>query len=199
MKISIILANPDEKSFNHEIANTSIKTLNKNGYELYFHDLYKENFDPLLPKDEIPIDGNVPGNIMNYCNEISSSDGVIIIHPNWWGQPPAILKGWIDRVLRPGIAYKFVEGDKGDGIPVGLLKAKSAIIFNTSNTPDERELKVFQDPLKRIWFNCIFELCGVKKIYRKMYNCIITSTLKQREEWLSQVQSIINNYFPNLK
>ncbi len=199
MKISIILANPEEKSFNHAIANIVIETLNKNEHELYFHDLYKENFDPLLQTEEIPTDSPVPEKIMNYCDELSNSDGIIIIHPNWWGQPPAILKGWIDRIIRPGIAYKFIEGDKGDGIPVGLLKAKIALVFNTSNTPTERELNVFQDPLERLWRNCIFELCGVKKIFRKMYNCIVTSTLKEREEWLLDVQDIINNNFPKLK
>ena len=56
-------------------------------------------------------------------------------------QPPAILKGWIDRVMRPGVAYEFLEGDSGEGVPNGLLKAKTALVFNTSNTPEDRELK----------------------------------------------------------
>ena len=56
------------------------------------------------------------------------------------GQPPAILKGWIDdRVLRPGIAYEFIEEDSGEGVPNGLLKAKSALVFSTSNTESHRE------------------------------------------------------------
>jgi len=62
------------------------------------------------------------------------------------GQPPAVLKGWVDRVFRAGVAYKFLEGDKGDGVPVGLLKIRTAIVFNTSNTPPVREKKVFGDP-----------------------------------------------------
>ena len=37
--------------------------------------------------------------------EIREADGIIVIHPNWWGQPPAIMKGWVDRVLRVGVAY----------------------------------------------------------------------------------------------
>lgn len=57
------------------------------------------------------------------------------------GQPPAILKGWVDRVIRAGVAYEFAEGDSGEGVPIGLLKAKSALVFNTSNTLEERELK----------------------------------------------------------
>ncbi len=63
--------------------------------------------------------------------------------------PPAISKGWIDRVFRPGIAYEFVEGDAGEGVPIGLLKAKSSLIFNTSNTESSREIHVFKDPLKQ--------------------------------------------------
>jgi len=109
-------------------------------------------------------------------------------HPNWWGQPPAILKGWIDRVLRPGIAYEFLEDDQGEGIPNGLLKAKYAIVFNTSNTETGREIKVFGDPLETLWKNCIFGLCGVNNFYRITYNIIVVSSEKQREEWLEDVQ-----------
>ena len=50
------------------------------------------------------------------------ADGIIAIHPNWWGQPPAMLKGWIDRVLRPDVACKFLEGDGGEGTEVHVSK-----------------------------------------------------------------------------
>ena len=63
------------------------------------------------------------------------------------GQPPAILKGWIDRVIRPGVAYRFLEGDSGEGVPLGLLRAQTALVFNTANTPEDRESLVFRDRL----------------------------------------------------
>jgi putative NADPH-quinone reductase len=128
-----------------------------------------------------------------------ASDGIIIVHPNWWGQPPAILKGWVDRVFRAGIAYKFQEGDKGEGIPIGLLKAKAALVINTSNTPGEREEKVFGDPLESLWEKCIFELCGVKVFYRKMFRTIVTSTLEQRKSWLNEVEWIVENILMNIR
>jgi putative NADPH-quinone reductase len=65
------------------------------------------------------------------------------------------LKGWIDRVIRPGVAYRFVDGDSGEGVPVGLLKAKAALVLNTSNTPDDREQSAFGDPLEVLWKRCI--------------------------------------------
>ena len=53
--------------------------------------------------------------------EIKEADGIVVVHPNWWGQPPAILKGWVDRVLREGVAYGFAEGDSGGGLPIGAV------------------------------------------------------------------------------
>lgn len=194
MKISVILAHPDPDSFNHAIAATVVKQLEDADHEIYFHDLYREKFDPILPKDEIPKDVCLPPEIDAYCKEISESDGVVIVHPNWWGQPPAILTGWIDRVIRPGIAYEFIENDKGDGVPHGLLKAKTAIVFNTSNTETEREQKVFGDPLETIWKNCIFDLCGVENFYRRMFNIVVVSTEEQRREWLAETADIVRKY-----
>ncbi|MBU3917156.1 NAD(P)H-dependent oxidoreductase [bacterium] len=196
MRVSVILAHPSKESFNYAIAATTIKALNKNGHDVFFHDLYEEKFDAILQSDEIPKDVLLPPEIEKHCTEISEADGIIIIHPNWWGQPPAILKGWIDRVIRPGVAYEFIEGDKGEGVPNGLLKAQAALVFNTSNTETEREKTIFSDPLEAIWKNCILDLCGVDNFYRKMFNVIVTSSEEQRKNWLDEVHQEVIKYFP---
>lgn len=59
MKISVILAHPDPKSFNHAIAQTAVEALKTNGHKIIFHDLYKEKFDPLLPAKEINEDARL--------------------------------------------------------------------------------------------------------------------------------------------
>lgn len=196
MKISLIIAHPDKESFNAAIAKCCLETLVANGHTIYFHDLYAEKFDSLLPVQEIPRTAELSYELKKHCDEISSVDGIIIVHPNWWGQPPAILKGWIDRVFRPGIAYEFIEGDSGEGIPTGLLNAESALVFNTSNTESNREKNVFKDPLETIWKNCIFGLCGVHDFYRRMFNIVVTSSEEQRRGWLSEVSETINRYYP---
>jgi NAD(P)H dehydrogenase (quinone) len=196
MKISVILAHPDKKSFNHAIARTVVEQLGNNGHSVWFHDLYEEKFDPLLVADEIPDNAALPQTIRKQCEEIAEADGIIIVHPNWWSQPPAILTGWIDRVIRPGVAYEFLEGDSGEGVPKGLLRAKAAIVFNTSNTDPEREKAVFGDPLEMIWKNSVFGLCGVPDFYRRIFSVIITSTEAQRKQWLNEVQATIASMFP---
>jgi putative NADPH-quinone reductase len=196
MRVSVILAHPNKNSFSHAIAATAVETLNQNGHGVYSHDLYEEKFDPILPSEEIPKDTLLPREIEKHCTEISETDGIIIIHPNWWGQPPAILKGWVDRVVRQGVAYEFLKDDKGESIPNGLLKAKVAIVFNTSNTENEREKNIFGDPLESIWENCIFRLYGVNNFYRKMFNIIVVSSEEQRKEWLKEVRQKVVEYFP---
>jgi putative NADPH-quinone reductase len=197
--VSVILAHPQAGSFNHAIAKTAVKQLKQNGHEVFFHDLYKENFDPVLPAEEIPKAAALSYIIQGHCSEISLSDGIIVVHPNWWGMPPAILKGWVDRIIRPGVAYEFLEGDSGEGVPCGLLKARIALIFNTSNTYPEREKRVFGDPLETLWKNCIFGLCGVKEIQRKTYSVIVTSTISERMAWLEDVRETVDEYFPGVK
>jgi NAD(P)H dehydrogenase (quinone) len=196
MQISVILAHPNRQSFNHAIAQAAMAAVTQAGHQAVFHDLYAEGFDPLLPAEEIPKGARLPQDIERHCQELSRADGIIIIHPNWWGQPPAILKGWVDRVIRPGLAYEFVEGDQGEGIPVGLLKGKVALVFNTTNTLAEREAAVFGDPLEALWKRCIFGLCGIDTVYREMFGVVVTSTLEQRQAWLERVQEVVRQYLP---
>ncbi len=196
LNVTIILAHPDNQSFNHAIATSALNQLEKNRHSVIFHDLYAEQFNAILPSVEIPNEVSLPPDIKNHCDEISIANGIIIVHPNWWGQPPAILKGWVDRVMRPGVAYKFLDGDTGEGIPVGLLKAQTAIVFNTANTPAKRERETFGDPLQLLWENCIFDLCGVPTFYREMFTVVVTSTYDERQGWLRKVAQVVDTYFP---
>ena len=196
MEFSVILAHPEPQSFNHAIANTVCRSLERAGHTVRFHDLYAEGFNPLLGAAELDTKAAPSEDLAHYCEELQRSDGLVIVHPNWWGQPPAILKGWMDRVIRPDVAYKFLEGDTGEGIPKGLLKAWAALVFNTSNTETQREKDVFGDPLETIWKNCIFGLCGVTNFHRRMFNVVVTSTEDQRRGWLLDVEKDIHTFFP---
>lgn len=198
MLVLVILAHPNPGSFNHAIARTCRDTLVAHGHEVVFHDLCQEAFDPLLPHAEFDRDATLDEAVARHCRELARADGIVIVHPNWWGQPPAILKGWIDRVIRPGVAYEFVPGDSGEGVPRGLLRASCALVFNTSNTETSREQQVFGDPLQAIWKNCIFDLCGVASFHRRMFNVVVTSSEAVRSGWLKEVASITGRLFPRV-
>jgi putative NADPH-quinone reductase len=196
VKILIVLAHPDPASFNHALAAAAAEAARRLGHAVVLRDLHAEGFDPILPKGEALEGAPLAPWLSRHCEDLATADGIVIVHPNWWGQPPAILKGWIDRVVRPGVAYSFVEGDSGEGVPVGRLRARTAVVLNTSNTPPEREHEAFGDPLESIWRRCVFDLCGVKDVRRRTFGVVVTSTPAQRADWLEEAARLVGSAFP---
>lgn len=193
MKASVILAHPYSKSFNHAIYHTVCSKLESLNVSVYKHDLYKEQFNPVLTTQELGSDLSTDNLVNQYAQELLDSDYLFFIHPNWWGQPPAILKGYIDRVIRPPHVYDFPPEDSGAGLPIGKLKGKYGIVLNTSNTSEEREKSYFCDPLEKIWVQCIFGFCGIEKYYRKMFRIIADSDDNKRKIWLCEIETIVEN------
>lgn len=191
VKAQIIVCHPNINSFNHAIAKRVEKTLQEKKYVTVYHDLYQEKFDPVISYEEI-IHGVSDAVSRKYIEDLIESDIIVIIHPNWWGKPPALLSGWIDKVLRPESAYTFPKGGEG-GKPIGLLKLKKVYVFNTANTTEEREFETFGNPLDLIWKNCIFEFCGVTEVVRKVFTVVVDSTIEQRRKWLDNVEQIMRD------
>ena len=190
MKVLVIIGHQHPGSFCHAIASVAVETLNDLGHEVIFHDLYEEEFDPVLRHEELPKEAPLEKVIQQHVNEVVAADGYVVVHPNWWGQPPAILKGWVDRVLRQGYCYEF--GPEG---PIGLLKGKKALVLTTSNTPRDVELAVYGDPLENLWKTCIFGFCGVTDFVRRNFESIILSTLEERRQWLEEVRQLVRERF----
>jgi putative NADPH-quinone reductase len=187
----VYIAHPYTGSFNHAVYHRVLETLESSGVKIFSHDLYQEGFNPVLTPGELGFDESKDPLVLQYAEELMMSDLLIFIHPNWWGQPPAILKGWIDRVIRPPYAYDYPpELPVGDP-PVQKMKGKAGMVFNTSNTPDPRERDYFGDPLENIWKQCVFGFCGIRMVYRKMFRTVADSSPEIRESWLDEVRSAV--------
>lgn len=187
----LIIANPGARSFSHAMAACAHEALAAQGSEVAVHDLYAERFNPVQPHGESENTSSADPLVEQHCRELAQADLVLVFHPNWWGQPPAILKGWIDRVFRLGTAYDYPPGVGYDGVPQGKLRAACALVFNTSNTPADREAEVFGDPLEALWKRCVFGLCGVSNVVRRMYGPVSGSSADQRSLWLTEVRALV--------
>ena len=128
-KIFIVYGHYDEKSFNAAIRDTFIKSVEKKGHSVDLIDLYKEKFDPVFS-------GEKPDEIvLNHRKRIDDSDAIVIIAPIWNFRMPAIVEGWIDKVLAPPWAFKFKKLFGNYGYPIGNLKGKKAVVFCTYGSP----------------------------------------------------------------
>lgn len=197
MNILIVLAHPRLGSFNHGIAQRIASELAAVGHTVTLRDLCAERFDPNFTEDEL-LRGNVaPPPIREHADAVLAADGIVVVHPNWWGQPPAVLKGWLDRVLRPGEAYRFGTNDRGEGVVIGQLKARAALVVTTSNTPREAELERYGDPLDNLWKRCVWGFCGIDKVERINFEPVIGSSDECRSAWLTQCAQQALALFPS--
>ena len=133
MKHAVILAHPKGSSFCASIAGTCVKTLRALGHEALLRDLYEMDFDPRLAADEIPA-ATPFGPRDDAAAEralLADVDSFIFVYPFWFNAPPAILKGYVDRVLSMGFGYA-----PGVGQTRPLLAGRSLMTFSTSGAPD---------------------------------------------------------------
>lgn len=186
MKALVVVCHPATESFNHALAEAVRAAWTSAGCDVVFHDLYAEGFDPLLPASEARGGSTTDKTVKAHIAELRACDLLAVIHPNCWGAPPAMMKGWIDRVFAEEAAFTFAKGaDVGDK-PIGLLRIRAALILNTGNTPADREKNHFGDPLDRIWRECILDFCGVTHVDRALFGVVATSSLDERQAWLEQ-------------
>lgn len=188
MKALIVLAHQKaEGSFCGALAQVAKETLTAAGYEVTLKDLYAEHFDPILTADELaePME-TLSGPIRADIQQVLDADFYVVVHPNWWGMPPAILKGWIDRAIRQGFCYAFTA----EGV-IRKLEGRKGVVFTTGNTPPEIEVSVNGDPLENLWKNIVFKTVGVDDFTRINFASVIMSTPEQRAEWLKQAKALI--------
>jgi putative NADPH-quinone reductase len=165
-------------SFSHKMAERAVRTLRVLGVEVAHHDLYAEGYEPVRGGDAL---------VAEHRAQLAAADLLLVFHPNWWSMPPAMLKGWIDRTFVPEVAYR--DAPIGDP-PIGLLSAR-ALVFNTGDTPPERERLVFGDPMQRIWETGVFGFCGITTVARRMYAPVTSSTPEQKALWLAEVEILV--------
>ncbi|WP_329124597.1 NAD(P)H-dependent oxidoreductase [Streptomyces sp. NBC_01353] len=189
MRAGVYLAHPRPGSFNHAVFDAVVDELRDRGCEVLAHDLCAEGFAPVLAADETrtvqPVSYAADSQVALHRAEVATLDAIVFVHPNWWGMPPAVLTGWVQRVLAPGVAYKL---STAEGEPAGLLKAGRALVLNTSDTPADREESEFGDPLDRIWSACVLPYVGVTDVRRVVFRTVTDSTDEARVSWLHQAR-----------
>ena len=181
-KIFIIYGHYSDKSFNAAIKDEFIKTVKENGNEVDLVDLYKENFNPVFA-------GEKPDAVvLDHQKRIENSDVIVLIAPIWNFRMPAILEGWIDKVLAPPWAFKFKKLFGNYGYPIGNLKDKSAIVFCTYGSPQFAIRTFFLNmPTKRLRRG-VFNICGITNVIYKRFFAVPFVSDEKRKKYLKDVE-----------
>ncbi len=186
-KAFLVYGHYNDKSFNAAIKNTFIETASKNGHTVDCVDLYKENFNPVFA-------GEKPDEtVLDYRKRIEDSDTIVLVAPIWNFRMPAILEGWIDKVLAPPWAFTFKKLFGNYGYPVGNLKGKRAIVFCTYGSPQFAIRTFFLNmPTKRLRRG-VFNICGITDVVYKRFFAVPFVSEKKRKKYLEDVRNTALN------
>ena len=186
-KIFIVYGHYNEKSFNAAIRDTFIETVTKDGHTVDIVDLYKEKFDPVFS-------GEKPDEtVLDHRNRIEKSNVIVLIAPIWNFRMPAIVEGWIDKVLAPPWAFKFKRLFGNYGYPSGNLKGKKAIVFCTYGSPQFAVRTFFLNmPTKRLRRG-VFNICGITDVIYRRYFAVPFVGNQKRIKFLDDVKKTASN------
>ena len=110
MRVLVIFAHPLGDSYAAALRNVVVETLSAGGHEVDLCDLYKETFDPVMSAHERRVYKDTVNNVeavSDHVQRLRRAEGVVFVFPSWWYGMPAILKGYLDRVWLPGVAFEF--------------------------------------------------------------------------------------------
>jgi len=136
VKVLVVLAHPNVDSFNHAITRRAQAALEANGHTVHLLDLYALGFRAAMSADERrAYHGEQPISdplVAEHAALVRACEALVFVYPTWWSAMPAILKGWLERVLVPGVGFEF--DDKGKVAP-GLRNVRHLVGISTYGSP----------------------------------------------------------------
>lgn len=184
MKHVVIVAHPNAESFTAHMAQTYAAAAGELGHEVVVRDLYGMGFDPCLKAGEIPAPrGFAPAaDVKSERGEIGDADVFAFVYPLWFNAPPAILKGYIDRVFGMGFGYGM-----GDGGNEPLLIGKQMISFTSSGAPDHwlKETGAW-DAMRKLFDDHVAAVCGLALVDHIHFDRIVPGITEEAVETCAQ-------------
>ncbi len=162
MEVLVVCAHPQEDSFNHAIVAAVQKGCARAGHQVTTLDLYALGFTAAMSTAEHrAYHGEQPvldPMVAEHVALMQRAQILVFVYPTWWSQPPAILRGWLERVLVPGVAFRF--DDKGKVRP-GMQHIKRIIGVSTYGA-SWTYVKLLNDGGRRMLTRALRLNCGVR-------------------------------------
>jgi putative NADPH-quinone reductase len=188
MRVVVVVAHPDPNSFNHAIASTACSALSANGHEVTVLDLYAEEFRTAMsPAERRAYHSDRP--ILDPMAErhaeiVKQAEALVFVYPTWWSTTPAILKGWLERVMVPGVGFIF---DEHHHVRRGLKRVRCVVGISTYGAR-WMQVKVVHDNGRRMLLRALRLNTAIftRRSWLGLY-AIDTLTVEQRAAFLRRV------------
>jgi NAD(P)H dehydrogenase (quinone) len=191
MRIQVVHCHPLVTGYNHALYQAIVETLRTNGHEVVATDLYREGFQPAMTERERQTymqEAYDYSAVAGYAETLKSVDGLILCFPHWWFSMPAMLKGWVDRVWGPSIAFDYDPKDKH--LEPALRNVKLFGVVTSYGSPWWIVNLFAGNAGKKVLMRGMKPLCAkdVRSFYMAHYN-MDHSTPETRQAFLEKVRA----------
>ena len=190
MRVVIVFNHPYEGSFGNAILNAVTKGLKDANHEVDLMHLDNDGFNPVMSKADLkafvehkPVDPQV----IDYNERLEKADHLILIFPIWWDLMPAMTKGFVDRVLTPGVVYD--HHPRGFGLVPLLKNLKGVTIITTMNKPRIMYSLLIGNLIKKAMLRSVFKTMGYKNLKWISYNMVKSVSQEKRVKWLTNIEN----------
>ncbi|OLP59051.1 NAD(P)H dehydrogenase [Xaviernesmea oryzae] len=193
MQVLIVLAHPLPDSFAATVAKEARAALEGAGHAVEFLDLYAQDFDPRMTaqerRDHATATEASP-DCQAMAEQLAAAEVLVLVFPQWWFNFPAILKGYVDRVFAPGIAFENVEGGP---IRPKLTRLRHLVAFSSTGSPWWVARLVMGEPVRRLLKRGLLGGCAPQARFRMLtlYG-IEASTPARRQAHLAHVRRMLS-------
>ncbi len=146
MNVLVIFAHPNPESYGASLHREVCGGLQKAGHQVRDLDLYAEGFNPCLSRGEREayMQGGELTGIEYHVEPLQWAEALVFVYPTWWMGPPAILKGWLDRVWLPGVVAEF----GAEGVKPKLTQIRKIMVITTQGSSRWRMMLIGNPPRK---------------------------------------------------
>ncbi|RXF68938.1 NAD(P)H-dependent oxidoreductase [Arcticibacter tournemirensis] len=195
MRVVIVFNHPYEGSYNNAILSSVTKGLRKASHQVDLIHLDNDGFNPAMSAADLkafvehkPIDPQV----IDYNKRLEEADHLIFVFPIWWDLMPARTKGFIDRVLCPGVVYD--HHPRGFGLVPLLKSLKSVTIITTMNKPRIMYSLLVGNLIRRAMLRSVFKTMGYKNLNWINFSSVKSVSREKRENWLINLENRFSKF-----
>lgn len=194
MRTLVVHCHPDPQSFNAALFRAACAAVQKAGHELRSIDLYAEGFNPVLDLEErrayLGDTGLIVGRVQAHVDALRWAEHLVFVYPTWFYGPPAMLKGWLERVWLPGVAFQPPKA-KGRMAQPGLQHVRRMTVVTHGGSP-WWWLKVMGDPGRRLFTRGLRALFArdCRTVWLQLHN-MNNVTRPECEAFLAKVSRVL--------
>lgn len=182
MNVLIILGHPRTMSLCGALAAAFAEGAREAGVKVRQLDLAALAFDPNV-RTASPCQQELEEDLLNARDLLLWAEHLVFVYPTWWGTVPALLKGFLDRVLTEGFSFRTCEGGSGYQ---GLLQGRSAQLITTMDTPPLMYRFIYRQPGRHAMARATLGFCGIRPVRSLVFGPVRSSSIQQRQHWLAR-------------